>query len=90
MYEKIVMNKKRFGYYPQQFTRHGRHYDVCAIERCWTVSQRQGEVERLYFQVRCDCEGDRFRLFQDLNTGMWLSGAGTGNAGEGGGSEAGV
>jgi len=83
--EKIYMDEKRFGYFPQKFTWRGRRYDVHAVERCWTVSRRRlgNKVERLCFRVRgatsgtqgnwpehSDLEGT-FELFQDLSTNTW-------------------
>lgn len=78
-HEKIRMNKKRFGYFPQQFTWRGRRYDVHAVERCWTVSRKRlgNKTERLCFRVRCAgrsggavLEGT-FDLYQDLDTNTW-------------------
>ena len=83
--EKIKMERKRFGYFPQRFTWRGRVYDVHTVERCWTVSRRRlgNRVERLCFRVRCatrDGRGSRsrgavsdrvFTLYQDLNTNTW-------------------
>jgi hypothetical protein len=82
--EKIHMDEKRFGYFPQRFTWRGYRYDVHAVERCWTISRKRlgNRVERLCFRVRCVADGqeDRpgravlegtFNLYQDLNTNTW-------------------
>ncbi len=84
-HEKIKMDAKRFGYFPQRFTWRGRRYDVYAVERCWTVSRKRlgNQVERLCFRVRCAAlnghssrsgravlEGT-FDLYQDLSTNTW-------------------
>jgi hypothetical protein len=84
-HEKIQMNKRRFGYFPERFTWRSRPYYVQAVERCWTVSRRRlgNKVDRLCFRVRCTAtngtgsqfgrtvlEG-RFDVYQDLNTGTW-------------------
>jgi hypothetical protein len=84
-HEKIRMDKKRFGYFPQRFTWRGRRYDVHAVERCWTVSRKRlgNKVERLCFRVRCATVSGRggrsggavlegtFDLYQDLDTNTW-------------------
>ena len=68
--EKIKMESKRFGYFPQAFTWRGRRYNVHAVERCWTISRRWlWEVERHCFRVRC-AEGD-FELYQDVKKNTW-------------------
>lgn len=83
--EKIHMDKKRFGYFPQQFTWRGRRYDVQHVERCWTVSRKRlgNKVERLCFRVRgaaVNRQNERtpqvvldgtFDLYQDLDTNTW-------------------
>lgn len=82
---KIQMDKKRFGYFPQQFTWQGRRYDVHAVERCWTVSRKRlgNKVERLCFRVRCATPNVQdhwsaqavlagtFDVYQDLKTNTW-------------------
>ena len=86
-HEKIQMNKKRFGYFPQQFTWRGRRYDVQGVEQSWTVSRRRlgNKAERHCFRVRCIARdghhsGPRssravvegtFDVYQDLNTHRW-------------------
>jgi len=84
-HEKINMDKKRFGYFPQQFTWRGRRYDVHHVERCWTVSRKRlgNKVERLCFRVRGAAVNGRngraaqavlegtFDLYQDLDTNTW-------------------
>jgi hypothetical protein len=84
-HEKIKMDKKRHGYFPQRFTWRGRRYDVQAVERCWTVSRKRlgNRVERLCFRVRCAAVGGQgsrsgrailegtFELYQDLNSESW-------------------
>lgn len=80
-HEKIQMNRKRFGYFPQQFTWRGACYDVQAVERCWTISRRN-KVKRLFFRVRCAPVSqepgllsragvDTYELYRDLNTNTW-------------------
>ncbi len=84
-HEKIYMDKKRFGYFPEQFTWRGRRYYVHGVERCWTVSRKRlgHRVDRLYFRVRGAAvkgwgnESNRavlegtFDVYQDLNTNTW-------------------
>ncbi len=68
--EKVKIESKRFGYFPQSFTWRGRRYNVHAVERCWTVSRRWlWEVERHCFRVRC-AEG-AFELYQDVKNNTW-------------------
>jgi hypothetical protein len=83
--EKIHMDRKRHGYFPQQFTWRGRRYDVYAVERCWTVSRKRlgRKEERLCFRVRgaaVDGRDDRssgavldgtFEVYHDLRTDSW-------------------
>jgi hypothetical protein len=85
--EKIFMDRKRFGYFPQRFIWRGRHYEVYAVERCWTVSRRRfrRESDRRCFRVCCvdaragmrsrssrpGASEGTFDLFQDLGTGRW-------------------
>lgn len=83
-HEKIQVDKKRFGYFPKQFTWRGRRYQVQHVERCWTVSRKRlgNRVERLCFRVRGAALDDghaggravlsgTFELYQDLNTNTW-------------------
>lgn len=84
-HEKIWMEKRRFSYFPEQFTWRGRQYHVRAVERCWTVSRRRlgHKVERLCFRVRVGAvrgrEGDASRpalegtldVYQNLSTNAW-------------------
>jgi len=82
-HEKILMEKKRFGYFPQRFTWRGRRYNVHAVERCWTVSRKRlgNKVVRQCFRVRCAAVGGgrssravlkgTFDVYQDLNTSVW-------------------
>ncbi len=84
-HEKINMDEKRFGYFPDRFTWRGRRYDVQAVERSWTVSHRRlgSSVDRLCFRVRgaavdewvheagrVASEGT-FDVYQDLRTNTW-------------------
>jgi hypothetical protein len=78
--EKIQMDEKRFGYFPQRFTWRGQRYDVYAVERCWTVSRKRlgNRVDRLCFRVRCapgaqtsQSGAGTFHLHQDLRTNTW-------------------
>ena len=84
-HEKINLDRKRFGYFPEQFTWRGRRYYVHAVERCWTVSRRRlgRKVNRLCFRVhgtagrgwgsdsnRAVLKGT-FDVYQDLNTNTW-------------------
>ena len=87
-HEKIYMERKRFGYFPQQFTWRGRRYHVEAVEHCWTISRRHlgNRVERHCFRVRCMAVngqssfssravlGGTFELYQDLKTSVWHMG----------------
>jgi hypothetical protein len=68
--EPIDMKELRFGYFPQAFMRRGRVYAVRAVERCWTVSRRRGNVQRHCFRVRCR-EGT-FDLYRDMRYGNWF------------------
>lgn len=84
-HEKIKMDKRRFGYFPQRFTWRGRRYNVHAVERCWTVSRKRlgNKVDRLCFRVRCAAADSRngrsgrtfyegtLDVYQDLNTNTW-------------------
>ena len=84
-HEKIFMNKRRFGYFPKQFTWRGQRYDVDHVERCWTVSRKRlgNKVERLCFRVRGGAANGRtrrsdrvvsqgtFHLYQDLSSNTW-------------------
>jgi hypothetical protein len=84
-HEKINMDKKRFGYFPERFTWRGRQYCVRAVERCWMVSRRRlgHRVDRLCFRLhgaaakgwsngssQVVLEGT-FDVYQDLNTNTW-------------------
>jgi hypothetical protein len=78
--EKIYMDEKRFGYFPQRFTWRGQSYDVHAVERCWTVSRKRlgNRVDRLCFRVRCVAGVQAspsgvctFHLHQNLRTNTW-------------------
>jgi hypothetical protein len=83
--EKIKMDTKRFGYFPQRFTWRGRRYYVQAVERTWTVTRKRlgNKVARHCFRVRCAAvkgqgssrnralsEGTLI-VYQDLNSGTW-------------------
>jgi hypothetical protein len=67
--EPIEMRERRHGYFPKAFVRRGHRYDVYAVERCWTVSRRGGQVERHCFRVRCR-EGT-FEVYQDVRHNTW-------------------
>lgn len=69
--EAIEMRERRHGYFPKSFVWRGRRYDVYAVERCWTVSRRNGsnKVERHCFRVRCP-EGT-FEVYQDVRHNTW-------------------
>jgi hypothetical protein len=69
--EPVEMRRRRYGYFPEMFIHRGHHYEVYAVERCWTVSRpkRGGRVERHCFRVRCR-EGV-FELFQDVRHNTW-------------------
>lgn len=77
--EPIEMRERRHGYFPKVFVWRGHRYDVCAVERCWTVSRRGrgGRVERHCFRVRCSfgCAQDRregmFEVYQDVRHNTW-------------------
>ena len=83
-HEKILMEEKRLGYFPERFTWRSRQYRVCSVDRCWTVSRRRlgSRVDRMYFRVRCASRGlaerkgqavrqGTFDVYQDLNTNTW-------------------
>lgn len=70
--EPVQMRQRRHGYFPHVFVWRGREYRVEAVERCWTISRRNGggRIEGHCFRVRlpegtCD-------LFQDAHTGAWV------------------
>lgn len=69
--EPIEMLKRRHAYFPEEFLWHGHRYRVFGVDRCWTVSRRNGRVrtERLCFRVCCR-EG-RFDLYQDVRFNTW-------------------
>jgi hypothetical protein len=69
--EPIDMQERRHGYFPKLFIWRGHHYRVNAVERCWTVSRRNGgnRVERHCFRVRCP-EGT-FEVYQDVRYNTW-------------------
>jgi len=69
--EPIEMRERRHGYFPKTFVWRGHRYDVCAVERCWTISRRgrDGRVERHCFRVRCP-EGI-FEVYQDARHNTW-------------------
>ncbi|MGD9030089.1 MAG: hypothetical protein PVG25_09770 [Anaerolineae bacterium] len=77
--ERIRMLDRRHGYFPQVFAWRGCRYDVCAVERCWTVSRRgiRGRVQRTYFRVRARrrARGERavgkFEIYQDARRNTW-------------------
>jgi hypothetical protein len=64
--EAVEIKEKRFGYFPKAFRWHGKHYDVQAVERCWTIVRR---APQLCFRVRCH-EGT-FDLFQNVRDNTW-------------------
>ncbi len=69
--EAVEMVERRFQFFPRIFRWRGRHYEVDAVERCWTVSRPgwKRRVERHYFVVRC-ADGI-FELFQDIKANTW-------------------
>jgi hypothetical protein len=67
--EPIDMRARRHDYFPKTFVWRGHRYDVHAVERCWTVSRRGGQVERHCFRVRCS-EGT-FEVYQDVGHNTW-------------------
>ncbi len=69
--EAIEVRERRHGYFPKSFVWRGRRYEVYAVERCWTVSRRNGGngVERHCFRVRCP-EGV-FEVYQDVRHNTW-------------------
>ena len=67
--EPIEMKERRFGYFPKAFMHRERTYSVRAVERCWTVSKRSGQVQRHCFRVRCR-EGT-FDVYQDVQYNTW-------------------
>ncbi len=78
--EPLAMKERKHGYFPQVFTWRGCRYDVSAVERCWTVTQRRlvGTVERYCFRVRArpragdmHTEEGTFEIYQDVKHGTW-------------------
>lgn len=75
--EPIEMQERRHGYFPKAFVWRGHRYDVYAVEGCWTVSRRGGQVERHCFRVRCsfgpalDRREDTFEVYQDVQHNTW-------------------
>ena len=67
--EPIEMRERRHNYFPKVFVWRGHRYNVHAVERCWTVSQRGGTVNRHCFRVRCR-EGV-FTVFQNVRHNTW-------------------
>jgi len=75
----IQMLERRHRYFPKVFVWQGRHYDVSAVQRCWTVTRRRlhGKVSRHCFRVRArtkvsgtDVDGI-FDIYQDLDNASW-------------------
>ncbi|MBI5652397.1 MAG: hypothetical protein HZC40_18415 [Chloroflexi bacterium] len=62
----VEIKEKRFGYFPKVFRWHGKHYDVQAVERCWTHAK---SAPLLCFRVRCN-EGI-FDLYQNVRDNTW-------------------
>jgi hypothetical protein len=62
----VEVKEKRFGYFPKVFRWHGKHYDVQAVERCWTKAKT---APLLCFRVRCN-EGI-FDLYQNVRDNTW-------------------
>jgi hypothetical protein len=77
--EVIRMLERRHGYFPKVFAWRGHRYDVCAVERCWTVSRRgiRQQVERYCFRVRARRRNkgksapERFEIYQDVRRNTW-------------------
>jgi hypothetical protein len=77
--ERIRMLERRHGYFPKLFVWRRQRYDVCAVERCWTVSRRgiRGQVERYCFRVRARRRArgkgatERFEIYQDAQRNTW-------------------
>ena len=75
--DPIQMRERRHGYFPKAFVWRGHRYDVYAVERCWTVSRRGGQVERHCFRVRCsfgpaqDRREGTFEVYQDVRHNTW-------------------
>jgi hypothetical protein len=72
--EPVVVQSKRFGYFPQVFVWRGQRHDVSAVEACETEVRRdwRGRVERHVFRVRT--EGAVFELTQDPARDTWKLG----------------
>lgn len=67
---KVEMEAKRFGYFPQTFVWRGRRFEVQAVERCWSIEQRWvWNIVRNCFRVTC-AEGS-FDLSQNIKNGTW-------------------
>jgi hypothetical protein len=77
--ETIRMLERRHGYFPKVFAWRGHHYDVHAVERCWTISRRgvRRRVERACFRVRARRRTrgkgtmERFEIYQDVQRNTW-------------------
>jgi len=65
-FQAVEVKEKRFGYFPHVFRWRGKHYDVQAVERCWT---RTHAAPQLCFRVRCR-EG-MFDLYQNVRDNTW-------------------
>ncbi|MFO7742520.1 MAG: hypothetical protein R6X31_09425 [Anaerolineae bacterium] len=78
--EAIEMLQRRHGYFPKLFVWRHRRYDVCAVERCWTVSRPglRGSVERYVFRVRARSRSDdspierTLEIYQDVSDNRWF------------------
>lgn len=65
-HQAVEIREKRFGYFPKTFRWRGKHYNVQAVERCWTTART---APHLCFRVRCR-EGI-FDLYQNVRDNTW-------------------
>lgn len=65
----VTIKQLRFGYFPKVFVVDGVEHTVQAVDKCWTVEQKQ-----LWFRVVC--ETGMIELYRDAKQNTWhLAGA---------------
>ena len=67
--EPIHLLSRRDRFFPKRFRWRGHVYNVEAVTRAWTETQRGGRVKRHGFRVRCP-EGS-FILYEDVQRQAW-------------------
>ncbi len=67
--EPIHLLARRDKFFPQRFRWRGHVYNVQAVTRAWTETQRGGKVKRYGFRVYCH-EGS-FILYEDVLRQTW-------------------